>query len=117
MQLLHPAAKMVNLTPGNLTTKVNTSNPSALLENCTYILISCSIYTWYMYYISNNWNINLLQLVELSKAQDVEAGDGTTSVVVIAGSLLDAAQKLLIKGSLTFCFCNYIERVTSLLIL
>lgn len=37
-------------------------------------------------------------LVELSKAQDVEAGDGTTSVVVIAGSLLDAAQKLLQKG-------------------
>jgi len=39
-----------------------------------------------------------LQLVELSKAQDVEAGDGTTTVVIIAGSLLDAAQKLLIKG-------------------
>ncbi|XP_064485087.1 T-complex protein 1 subunit delta-like [Ornithodoros turicata] len=37
-------------------------------------------------------------LVELSKAQDVEAGDGTTSVVVIAGSLLDAAAKLLLKG-------------------
>ncbi|XP_065661788.1 T-complex protein 1 subunit delta isoform X2 [Hydra vulgaris] len=37
-------------------------------------------------------------LVELSKAQDVEAGDGTTSVVVIAGSLLSAAQKLLDKG-------------------
>ncbi|CAG0919758.1 unnamed protein product [Notodromas monacha] len=37
-------------------------------------------------------------LVELSKAQDVEAGDGTTSVVVIAGSLLDACQKLLQKG-------------------
>jgi len=37
-------------------------------------------------------------LVELSKAQDVEAGDGTTSVVVIAGSLLDAASKLLEKG-------------------
>jgi T-complex protein 1 subunit delta len=36
-------------------------------------------------------------LVELSKAQDVEAGDGTTSVVVIAGSLLDACQKLLQK--------------------
>ena len=29
-------------------------------------------------------------LVELSKAQDVEAGDGTTSVVVIAGGLLNA---------------------------
>ncbi|XP_075554736.1 chaperonin containing TCP1 subunit 4 [Dermacentor variabilis] len=37
-------------------------------------------------------------LVELSKAQDVEAGDGTTTVVVIAGSLLDAAAKLLLKG-------------------
>lgn len=37
-------------------------------------------------------------LVELSAAQDVEAGDGTTSVVVIAGSLLNAAEKLLEKG-------------------
>jgi chaperonin GroEL (HSP60 family) len=37
--------------------------------------------------------------VELSKAQDVEAGDGTTTVVVIAGSLLDAASRLLEKGS------------------
>lgn len=37
-------------------------------------------------------------LVELSRAQDVEAGDGTTSVVVIAGALLDAVQKLLDKG-------------------
>ncbi|XP_076321776.1 chaperonin containing TCP1 subunit 4 [Tachypleus tridentatus] len=37
-------------------------------------------------------------LVELSKAQDVEAGDGTTTVVVIAGSLLDAASKLLARG-------------------
>ena len=41
------------------------------------------------------------QLVELSKAQDVEAGDGTTSVCVIAGSLLDAAQTLLQKGTIT----------------
>jgi hypothetical protein len=38
------------------------------------------------------------QLVELSKAQDVEAGDGTTSVVVLAGTLLTAAQRLLTKG-------------------
>jgi len=37
-------------------------------------------------------------LVELSKAQDIEAGDGTTTVVVMAGSLLDAAQTLLQKG-------------------
>jgi T-complex protein 1 subunit delta len=40
-----------------------------------------------------------LQLVELAKAQDIEAGDGTTTVVVLAGSLLDAAQKLLAKGT------------------
>ncbi|KKY21730.1 putative t-complex protein 1 subunit delta [Phaeomoniella chlamydospora] len=39
-------------------------------------------------------------LVNLSSAQDVEAGDGTTSVVVIAGSLLGAADRLLGKGLL-----------------
>lgn len=39
-------------------------------------------------------------LVDLSAAQDVEAGDGTTSVVVIAGSLLAAADRLLSKGKL-----------------
>jgi hypothetical protein len=38
------------------------------------------------------------QLVEISKAQDVEAGDGTTSVVVLAGALLKAAESLLDKG-------------------
>ncbi|KZC05662.1 PREDICTED: T-complex protein 1 subunit delta [Dufourea novaeangliae] len=37
-------------------------------------------------------------LVELSRAQDIEAGDGTTSVVVLAGSLLEAAERLLQKG-------------------
>jgi len=37
-------------------------------------------------------------LVNLSNAQDVEAGDGTTSVVVICGSLLGAADRLLSKG-------------------
>lgn len=37
-------------------------------------------------------------LVELSKAQDIEAGDGTTTVVVVAGAFLDAAEKLLAKG-------------------
>jgi T-complex protein 1 subunit delta len=39
-------------------------------------------------------------LVDLSAAQDVEAGDGTTSVVVICGSLLGAADRLLSKGSM-----------------
>jgi hypothetical protein len=37
-------------------------------------------------------------LVELSKSQDVEAGDGTTSVVVLCGALLDACSRLLNKG-------------------
>jgi T-complex protein 1 subunit delta len=37
-------------------------------------------------------------LVEISKAQDVEAGDGTTTVVVLAGALLKAAESLLDKG-------------------
>ena len=37
-------------------------------------------------------------LVEISKAQDIEAGDGTTSVVVMAGSLHKASQELLSKG-------------------
>ena len=36
-------------------------------------------------------------MVELSKAQDVEAGDGTTSVVVLAGSLLNACHQLFAK--------------------
>ena len=36
--------------------------------------------------------------MEISKAQDIEAGDGTTSVVVIAGALLRACQDLMSKG-------------------
>jgi len=37
-------------------------------------------------------------LVELSQSQDNEIGDGTTGVVVLAGSLLEEAEKLLDKG-------------------
>jgi len=37
-------------------------------------------------------------LVDLSKAQDIEAGDGTTTVTVLAGSILGQAQKLLDQG-------------------
>lgn len=51
--------------------------------------IMCALY---------NSSLYASQLVELSKAQDVEAGDGTTTVVVLAGSLLNASQKLLAKG-------------------
>lgn len=38
--------------------------------------------------------------MDLSAAQDIEAGDGTTSVVVLAGSFLTAAEQLLEKGTL-----------------
>ena len=44
-------------------------------------------------------------LVDLAAAQDVEAGDGTTSVVVIAGSLLGAADRLLNKGIFGLSVC------------
>ncbi|KAF7684494.1 T-complex protein 1 subunit epsilon [Astathelohania contejeani] len=37
-------------------------------------------------------------IVDLSKAQDDEIGDGTTSVVVLAGALLTEASKLLERG-------------------
>lgn len=37
-------------------------------------------------------------LVELSKSQDDEIGDGTTGVVVLAGALLDKAEALLDHG-------------------
>jgi len=37
-------------------------------------------------------------LAELAKAQDIEAGDGTTSVCVIAGALLSAVAQLMSKG-------------------
>lgn len=37
-------------------------------------------------------------MVDVSRAQDIEAGDGTTSVVILACSFLDAASKLMDKG-------------------
>jgi len=37
-------------------------------------------------------------LVELSKSQDDEIGDGTTGVVVLAGALLEMAEPLLDRG-------------------
>ena len=37
-------------------------------------------------------------LVEMSRSQDIEAGDGTTTVVILAGGLLQAASQLLNRG-------------------
>ena len=54
-------------------------------------------------------------MVELSKAQDVEAGDGTTSVVVLAGSFLEAAQKLLEKGIHPTVISESFQKVSYLL--
>eukprot|EP00929_Paragymnodinium_shiwhaense_P108199 TRINITY_DN7452_c0_g1_i1.p2 TRINITY_DN7452_c0_g1~~TRINITY_DN7452_c0_g1_i1.p2 ORF type:complete len:531 (+),score=185.80 TRINITY_DN7452_c0_g1_i1:77-1669(+) len=58
-------------------------------------------------------------MVELSKAQDIEAGDGTTSVVVIAGALLMAAEKLLAKGihpqSITEAFLEAAQKAEEIL--
>ena len=41
-------------------------------------------------------------LVELSQSRDIEAGDGTTTVVVLAGGLLDAcgSQKQTIEAGI-----------------
>ena len=59
--------------------------------------LSCKKWTLFIpllkWYFSTN-----IKLVEISKAQDIEAGDGTTSVVVLAGALLKAAEHLLDKG-------------------
>ena len=37
-------------------------------------------------------------MVELSQSHDNEVGDGTTGIVVLAGALLEQAEKLLDKG-------------------
>lgn len=37
-------------------------------------------------------------MVELSKSQDSEIGDGTTGVVVLAGALLESAADLIDRG-------------------
>ena len=58
-------------------------------------------------------------LVECSISQDIEAGDGTTSVVVLAGALLDACSGLLAKGihpaAIANSFYNAAEACTALL--
>jgi len=50
------------------------------------------------------------QLVELSKSQDNEIGDGTTGVVVLAGAMLEQAQLLLDKGLHPIQIANGFEK-------
>jgi len=58
-------------------------------------------------------------LVELSQSQDIEAGDGTTSVVVIAGALLESCSTLLSKGihptTIASSFVKASEKATQIL--
>lgn len=61
-------------------------HPAAKMVRISFLVAAPTIY------------LSAPQLVDLSAAQDVEAGDGTTSVVVLAGSLLGAAEKMLQKG-------------------
>lgn len=49
-------------------------------------------------------------LVELSKSQDNEIGDGTTGVVVLAGAMLEQAQLLLDKGLHPIQIANGFEK-------
>ena len=49
-------------------------------------------------------------MVELSKSQDQEIGDGTTGVTVLAGALLEQAEALIDRGihpSMFFCVCVF----------
>lgn len=55
-------------------------------------------------------------MVELSKSQDDEIGDGTTGVVVLAGSLLEQAEKLLDKGIHPTRISEGFERAVDLVI-
>mmetsp|Transcript_39818 Transcript_39818/g.119748 ORF Transcript_39818/g.119748 Transcript_39818/m.119748 type:complete len:531 (-) Transcript_39818:83-1675(-) len=58
-------------------------------------------------------------LVELSQSQDIEAGDGTTTVVVIAGALLESCGMLLSKGihpaAIASSFVKAVESATKVL--
>ena len=59
-------------------------------------------------------------MADLGKAQDIEAGDGTTSVVVLAGSMLAQAEKLLGRGvhptTITDSFMKVCTHISPLLI-
>ncbi|KAK6590540.1 T complex chaperonin [Cryptosporidium xiaoi] len=53
-------------------------------------------------------------LVELSKSQDAEIGDGTTGVVILAGALLECSVKLLEKGIHPLRIANGFEYACSI---
>lgn len=54
-------------------------------------------------------------LVELSKSQDDEIGDGTTGVVILAGALLDQALKLIEMGIHPIKIANGYEKASKII--
>ncbi|GAT97574.1 t-complex protein 1 delta subunit putative [Entamoeba histolytica] len=52
-----------------------------------------------------------LMMSELSKSQDIEAGDGTTTVTILAGAMLSAANILLNKGVNPSVIARHAENV------
>jgi T-complex protein 1 subunit delta len=79
MAVNHPSAKMVKTFPSFA------PNETDMKVDIRQVLIVCLLRRF-------------AQMVELSKSQDIEAGDGTTSVVVLAGGLLNACSTLLTRG-------------------
>ena len=54
-------------------------------------------------------------MVELSKSQDDEIGDGTTGVVVLAGELIKEAGNLLQYGVHPTMICNGFDTASSII--
>ena len=100
MFVLFPSMSLKHLKPQSRT--MNPQGPIILFGIVAYGFVgqplSKQLYILLSKACGLDNNLLVFQLVELSKAQDIEAGDGTTTVVVIAGSLLSASAKLLEKG-------------------
>ena len=81
MAVLHPAAKMV----------------CASLERCSTTQRNL-YHSWSIYPRHKMWKVSQLTSLFWDSPELYQAGDGTTSVVVLAGSFLSAAEKMLAKG-------------------
>ena len=90
--------KMIQTGNGDVTI---TNDGATILKQMSVIHPAAKMVCSFFSLATSSNDAFFLQLVELSKAQDIEAGDGTTTVVVIAGSLLDAASRLVAKGTTT----------------
>jgi hypothetical protein len=65
----------------------------------TLILFSSYLFVFLNWFVVVKLEDQIAKLlVQLSKSQDSEIGDGTTGVVVLAGALLEQAEGLLDRG-------------------